>query len=485
MKNQNGFTLVEILGVITILSVLALIAIPTIDNIVTKNRQKLYDSQIRTIEDGLKTWANANAVFLPEDGEDALLLSLGILKKAGFVTEDIKNPNTDLCFSNNMMVSISAVKEGYAYYVDEESGLDGTEEDCSAPTATDFIYLKGSSTINLPLAGTYEEPGFFAFDQNGIVSTSSITTVIKDKNGNIVSSIDTSLSTTAPYQITYTYGTAAVTRVVNIIIGDPVGTIYAFYYTGTVQTINLDQGSYKLEVWGAKGGGTSGGQGGYSVGTIVLSTSTDLYLLVGEAGSYTRLYNPFNGGGRVSCDWPTVAQGTQFTSGGGSTDIRINTNSKYARIIVAGGGGGSYSSSFGTAGGGIASPNYVIGTTYTNGGTQIAGGTTNSGAATNGSFGSGGSGCCVGGGGGWYGGAGSGGCGNAGAGGSGWIYNASTFSTWQIGNATDASNWLLNSSYYLGSAQTLAGNSSIPTHDGTSTMTGNTGNGYAKITKIG
>lgn len=68
MKNKNGFTLVEILGVITILSVLALIAIPTIDNIVTKNREKLYDSQIRTIEDGLKTWANANAASLQKMG---------------------------------------------------------------------------------------------------------------------------------------------------------------------------------------------------------------------------------------------------------------------------------------------------------------------------------------------------------------------------------------------------------------------------------
>lgn len=70
------------------------------------------------------------------------MLSLGILKTAGFVDEDIKNPNTNLCFSNNMIVSISAVKEGYTYYVDEESGLDGTEEDCSAPTETEFLFLR-------------------------------------------------------------------------------------------------------------------------------------------------------------------------------------------------------------------------------------------------------------------------------------------------------------------------------------------------------
>jgi hypothetical protein len=31
----------------------------------------------------------------------------------------------------------------------------------------------------------------------------------------------------------------------------------------------------------------------------------------------------------------------------------------------------------------------------------------------------------------------------------------------------------------------IAGNASMPTHDGTSTMTGNDGNGYAKITYLG
>ena len=44
--------------------------------------------------------------------------------------------------------------------------------------------------------------------------------------------------------------------------------------------------------------------------------------------------------------------------------------------------------------------------------------------------------------------------------------------------------WLLNSNYYLTSAQTVDGNSSMPTYDGTGTMTGNTGHGHARITLI-
>lgn len=70
-------------------------------------------------------------------------------------------------------------------------------------------------------------------------------------------------------------------------------------------------------------------------------------------------------------------------------------------------------------------------------------------------------------------------------GGSGWVYTESTFNTWQTGNPTDAAGWLLDTKYYLTDAETKAGDdSTIPTHNGTSTMTGNTGNGYAKITLL-
>lgn len=75
--------------------------------------------------------------------------------------------------------------------------------------------------------------------------------------------------------------------------------------------------------------------------------------------------------------------------------------------------------------------------------------------------------------------------GNGAGGGSGWVYTAENFNTWQTGNPTDAANWKLNESYYLTDAQTIDGASQIPTHDGTGTMTGNSGNGYAKITWVG
>lgn len=471
MKKINAFTLVELLGVIVILGVLALIAIPSVNNIIDQNKEKLYKTQIVTIKDGLKRWADSNSSLLPEDGDDPLIISLGLLKLSGFANEDIKNPNTNLCFSNGMLLSISALKDGYTYSVDEGSGLEGISSDCSFPTENEFLYLKGSSTIKINLGDTYNEPGFLALNTKGENLTSSVVTIIKDKNNNVVSNIDTSLSGTWPYIITYTYKDILKTRIIDVDDGDPAGTTYVFDYTGAVQTRTMKRGTYKLEVWGAQGDGN----GGYSVGNITFLTDTNIFVYVG-GNSENKGYN----GGAIST--------STGTNGGGGSDIRIGTDSLYARVIVAGGGGGSWTTFNGGAGGGTSgikakTQNSSAGTP----GTQIS-------AGYGGSFGLGGttvSYCAGGGGGGWYGGGSNHSTtlgdvisNNGGGGGSGWTYTASTFTLWQNGNSTDAANWLLNSSYYLSNASTIDGTLSMPTHDGASTMIGNTGNGYIKITKI-
>lgn len=132
--------------------------------------------------------------------------------------------------------------------------------------------------------------------------------------------------------------------------------------------------------------------------------------------------------------------------------------------------GGTATENFGSGGGG---------------GTQTAGGA--SGNSNAGTFGQGGtglsylSGYAGAGGGGWYGGGGSypdtsGDDDRGGGGGSGYIYTSSTASNYPSG-------CLLNSSYYLTNAQTIAGNAAFTSPTGTS-ETGHTGNGYIRITVI-
>ena len=264
------------------------------------------------------------------------------------------------------------------------------------------------------------------------------------------------------------------------------GDILNYDYTGAVQTVTLPKGTYKFECWGAQGGSYIsyyGGAGGYSVGTLTLTAETSLYIYArGQpatvSSTRTTVSGGFNGGGngQIRCYSSVYTYGQ---GGGGASDIRIGQDSLYARVIVAGGGGGSASIDALTTkyGGGATSgspqSSYTASQTTagTGGSFGIGGAATTSG--TNYKYGSGG------GGGGWYGG---GACTSYSdstnyrgynGGGSGFVWTGS--------NAP--SGYLLDSTYYLTDAQTIAGNTSFPSTSG-STETGHQGNGYVRITAI-
>jgi hypothetical protein len=195
-----------------------------------------------------------------------------------------------------------------------------------------------------------------------------------------------------------------------------------FNYTGAVQEFNFDRlGNIKIECYGAKGGGNTGGKGGYAYGILDCAayesvlTSKKLYILVGESPSTSQ--GGWNGGGYGS-----------VYGAGGASDVRTSFSSDIyqlaslsSRIVVAAGGGAQdvrgNRQGPGSPGGGWKGTDGRRCTA----GTQTSGGICNdgTGASANGVFGKGGpnSNSAGGGGGGWYGGAG----GDGGAGGSSYV----------------------------------------------------------------
>ena len=318
-------------------------------------------------------------------------------------------------------------------------------------------------------------------------------------------------------------------------------------YTGDVQRFVAPRdGYYRIELWGAQGGNISGtgydmngnnrgdltyigGKGAYTTGDVYLSESQVVYIYVGGKGSdnisLTRTENQdvggYNGGGSLSS-----GQGVYGSTGGGATDIRIvsgtwnDFNSLKSRIMVAAGGGGAnfrnqgYGEGNGGAGGTLIGINGEEALTegsyfrsdYSHGYELGTGGTQNSGGyrivyyldgtvesvqnCTNclGKFGMAGQVINqTGGGSGYYGG------GNNAHGGAG---GGSSFISGYDGcdaiseNSTESNIVHTGQSiHYSGikfeNSNMIAGNSNVPTYDGTGTMTGNDGDGHAKITYIG
>lgn len=269
------------------------------------------------------------------------------------------------------------------------------------------------------------------------------------------------------------------------------GDILNFDYTGAVQSVTLPKGTYKLECWGAQGGNrsqdsasatvTGSGLGGYSIGTLTLTQLTTCYIYVGGQGGMSsstgnvKVEGGFNGGGFASHE----SAGEPGNGGGGATDVRIAQDSLYARVIVAGGGGGSGEDNETGGYGGGETGGAGSGNTLLTQASQTSGGTNSFGFGLGGNTYNGGAG-----GGGWYGGASrysvssysTGSDSEGGGGGSGYVYTSSTAKNYPSG-------CLLNSSYYLSNAQTIAGNNSFASPTGSS-ETGHSGNGYCRITVI-
>lgn len=108
----------------------------------------------------------------------------------------------------------------------------------------------------------------------------------------------------------------------------------SFDYTGSAQSYRIpSSGRYRIEVWGATGGGARGGNGGYASGVAELSQGTDLYIYVGEMPA--GLTGGWNGGGSSG-----TYGGYHGRGGGGASDVRMGGTSLGHRVIVAGGGGG-------------------------------------------------------------------------------------------------------------------------------------------------
>lgn len=345
-----------------------------------------------------------------------------------------------------------------------------------------------------------------------------------DSNGNTIGTdkinynLDLTNIENKSYYVTYTVNqdnkTITSTRQITFVL-DSTDYTNNFDYTGDSQTFTTKyDGSYKVELWGAQGGGAYGGNGAYTTGIIKFIKNKKEYIFVGGNPTTTLEYG-YNGGGISNSDG-------RFGSGGGATDIRNiggtwnDFNSLKSRIMVAAGGGGGCVNC-GVAGtnlsGGIGgtlnggdgkiaqipadSDEFVsiaTGATQTSGGNRGKGTRTDLSCASNGSFGIGGNGgsCCItAGGSGYYGGAGSGvanSTGGTGSGGSSFISGYDGCDAIAENSTEDNIIHTGQSIHYSGykfkNAVMYAGNEEMPTHDGTSTMIGNSGNGYAKISLI-
>ncbi len=124
----KGFTLIEMLGVVIILAIIATLVTPIVTKIIKNAETATYNGQIENIRQGAKDWAGEHIFDLPDVGEEELVLNMNDdLIKNGYVSKDIVNPKTGKPF-NNIEVHILNV-DGRLLYDIYENGILLDEDD--------------------------------------------------------------------------------------------------------------------------------------------------------------------------------------------------------------------------------------------------------------------------------------------------------------------------------------------------------------------
>lgn len=183
---KRGFTLVEVVATIVILAIIGAIALPIVDSTIKENKESLYKSQLKEIEDATEKWAYQNMDLLPNIGEFKTI-KLEELKKAGLLPLDIRDPRDNELLPNDMLITITLENSIYVFDVNEESGTDiNSEYNANSP----ILILNGSPLEYLEFGDVYNELGAVAKDRSGNSIDSSNISIMYQYNGVEIASIN-------------------------------------------------------------------------------------------------------------------------------------------------------------------------------------------------------------------------------------------------------------------------------------------------------
>lgn len=90
----NGFTLVEILGVVVILSLIVILAFPSIIENIRKSEKELSDASMLLIESATDIYINNNKIDYPDKVGNTYCIKLDTLVKSGHLRKPVIDVTT-------------------------------------------------------------------------------------------------------------------------------------------------------------------------------------------------------------------------------------------------------------------------------------------------------------------------------------------------------------------------------------------------------
>lgn len=125
---KKGFTLVELLAVIVILSVVSMLIFPNVVKIMKQSKENLYQAQLRDIESVAKNFSMEHPELLDSNHINPTYITLNALKLAGYLElEEIYNPKDGNEMNGCVKIEYNDSTNQYHYNYEEiDCGNDET-----------------------------------------------------------------------------------------------------------------------------------------------------------------------------------------------------------------------------------------------------------------------------------------------------------------------------------------------------------------------
>ena len=116
MKNRNGFTLVEMIAIITVLAIILLISLPALSSTLKSNEEKNYNNYLEDLYMATENYVTSKSFPELNNLNGGIFVSVKELINNGYVKSDKNNPKTKEAINPNSVIRVIKNNEGLFEY---------------------------------------------------------------------------------------------------------------------------------------------------------------------------------------------------------------------------------------------------------------------------------------------------------------------------------------------------------------------------------
>ncbi len=147
--NKKGFTLVEVLGVIVVLTLISFLVVPKVADTIFNSKEVAYKTQVSTIENAARKYGLENDLLYPREGEKKYISVSDLVSTGELSNQEIVDPRTGDEMNGYVLVEYNDEYQQYDYtYVEE---IDENVVSAMGPTYEVVDPTKWTTTKNVTI----------------------------------------------------------------------------------------------------------------------------------------------------------------------------------------------------------------------------------------------------------------------------------------------------------------------------------------------